>query len=144
MITRPVRERPVTEIVQALKESLQNTGFEEIGLLSLSSSDYTHILELVEAVSTTFDDEHLSISLPSLRIESFSIELMEKLRGNRPGGFTLAPEEQERMRKSSIKPISTQKLLETTRYILTRVNDDRAIFYDRAPSETLAFRQLPI
>ncbi len=55
MITRPVRERPVAEIVDALEESLDHTGFEEIALLSLSSSDYTHILELVKAVAARFD-----------------------------------------------------------------------------------------
>jgi radical SAM superfamily enzyme YgiQ (UPF0313 family) len=64
MITRPVRERPVAEIVDAIEEALDHTGFEEVGLLSLSSSDYTHILELVQAVSERFVDRHLSIALP--------------------------------------------------------------------------------
>ena len=139
MITRPVRERPVEEIVQAIKSSLQNTGFEEIGLLSLSSSDYTHILELVEAVSTNFHDAHLNISLPSLRIESFSIELMEKLRGSRHGGFTLAPEAAtERMREIINKPISTQQLLDTTRAIYSRGwTTIKLYFMIGHPSETI-------
>ncbi len=71
MITRPVRERPVDEIVDAIETALEKTGFEEVGLLSLSSSDYTHILDLVRAVSDRFEGRHLSISLPSLRIEFF-------------------------------------------------------------------------
>ena len=71
MINRPVRERSVAEIVEAIEQSLKHTGFEEIGLLSLSSSDYTHILELVKAVSERFVGKHLGISLPSLRIEIF-------------------------------------------------------------------------
>jgi len=79
MITRPVRERSVNEIVDAIEQSLANTGFEEIGLLSLSSSDYTHILDLVKALSDRFNENHLSVSLPSLRIESFSIDLMDAL-----------------------------------------------------------------
>ena len=102
MITRPVRERPVEEIVSAIETALAKTGFEEIGLLSLSSSDYTHILELVRAVGERLAGRHLSISLPSLRIESFSVDLMDALQDSRRGGFTLAPEAAtERMRESS-------------------------------------------
>jgi radical SAM superfamily enzyme YgiQ (UPF0313 family) len=92
MITRPVRERPVQEVVEAIEAAIQNTGFEEVGLLSLSSSDYTNILDLVTAVSQRFNGRHLSISLPSLRIESFSVDLMDALKDTRRGGFTLAPE----------------------------------------------------
>jgi radical SAM superfamily enzyme YgiQ (UPF0313 family) len=124
MITRPVRERPVEEIIQALEAALAHTGFEEIGLLSLSSSDYTHILELVHAVGARFGaagKRHLGISLPSLRIESFSVELMDALKSSRRGGFTLAPEAAtERMREIINKPVSTAQLLETARQIYTR------------------------
>jgi radical SAM family uncharacterized protein len=139
MITRPVRERPVTEIVEAIEAALQHTGFEEIGLLSLSSSDYTHILDLVQAVSQRFGDRHLSISLPSLRIESFSIELMETLRGSRSSGFTLAPEAAtERMREIINKPISTQQLLDTARAIYSRNwTTIKLYFMIGHPSETI-------
>jgi len=139
MITRPVRERPVNEIVEAIEKALDSTGFEEIGLLSLSSSDYTHIDELVEAVSQRFEDRHLSISLPSLRIESFSIDLMEKLRGSRFGGFTLAPEAAtERMREIINKPISTQQLLDTTSAIYSRGwTTIKLYFMIGHPSETI-------
>jgi radical SAM family uncharacterized protein len=139
MITRPVRERPVSEIVDAIGKAMAATGFEEIGLLSLSSSDYTHIGELVEAVSHRFGDKHLSISLPSLRIETFSIDLMEKLRGKRFGGFTLAPEAAtERMREIINKPISTENLLATTRAIYSRGwTTIKLYFMIGHPSETL-------
>ena len=139
MITRPVRERTVEEIVNSIEAAMASTGFEEIGLLSLSSSDYTHILELVEAVSQRFSDQHLSISLPSLRIESFSIDLMEKLRGNRYGGFTLAPEAAtERMREIINKPISTQQLLETTQAIYSHGwTTIKLYFMIGHPSETI-------
>ena len=63
MVTRPVREREVSEIVDAIEQAIEQTGFEEIGLLSLSSSDYTHILELVNAVSERFSGKHLNLSL---------------------------------------------------------------------------------
>lgn len=121
MVTRPVRERSVDEIVSAVREALDATGFEEVALLSLSSSDYTHILDLVSRVAAETSDHYLTISLPSLRIESFSVNLMEKLRGSRQGGFTLAPEAAtERMRNIINKPISTQQLLDTAREIYSR------------------------
>jgi radical SAM superfamily enzyme YgiQ (UPF0313 family) len=139
MITRPVRERSTHEIVEAIQESLDNTGFEEIALLSLSSSDYSQILELVPEVSQRFAGKHVSISLPSLRIDSFSVDLMEQLKNNRQGGFTLAPEAAtERMRNIINKPISTQQLLETARAIYSRGwQTIKLYFMIGHPSETL-------
>ena len=140
MISRPVRERSVAEIVESIQQSLDNTGFEEIALLSLSSSDYSHILELVEAVSQQFVGQHLSISLPSLRIESTSVDLFDKLRGSRQGGFTLAPEAAtDRMRQIINKPISEEQLLETARSIYSRGwQTIKLYFMIGHPSETLA------
>jgi radical SAM family uncharacterized protein len=139
MITRPVRERPVNEVLEAIEETLKHTGFEEIGLLSLSSSDYTHILELVKAVGERFAGQHLGISLPSLRIETFSVELMDALKDARRGGFTLAPEAAtERMREIINKPVSTAQLLETARAIYSRGwTTIKLYFMIGHPSETL-------
>ncbi len=139
MITRPVRERPVAQIVKAIEEALAYTGFEEVGLLSLSSSDYTHILDLVTAVAERFAGQNLTISLPSLRIESFSVELMDALRGSRRSGFTLAPEAAtERMREIINKPVSTEQLLETARAIYGRGwHNIKLYFMIGHPSETL-------
>jgi radical SAM superfamily enzyme YgiQ (UPF0313 family) len=139
MISRPVRERSVAEIVASIQQSLDNTGFEEVALLSLSSSDYSHILELVEAVSQRFAGQHLAISLPSLRIESTSVDLFEKLRGSRQGGFTLAPEAAtDRMRQIINKPISEEQLLETARAIYGRGwQTIKLYFMIGHPSETL-------
>jgi len=121
MVSRPVRERSVSEIIQAIDDALKNTGFEEIGLLSLSSSDYTHITELVKAVTEKFCGKHLGISLPSLRIDSFSVEIMDLLKDSHHGGFTLAPEAAtEHMRNIINKPVSTAQLLETTHQIYSR------------------------
>lgn len=139
MINRPVRERTVDEIIAAIDEALEKTGFEEIGLLSLSSSDYTHILELVKTVSERYADRHLSISLPSLRIESFSVELMDALKSSRRGGFTLAPEAAtEHMREIINKPVSTAQLLETAREIYSRGWPTIKLYFMIGhPSETL-------
>ena len=121
MVTRPVRERSVAEILAAIEAALQHTGFEEIGLLSLSSSDYTHIAELIGAITERYCGQHLGISLPSLRIASFSVDLMDLLRDSRRGGFTLAPEAaSEHMRNIINKPLSSAQLLETARQIYAR------------------------
>ncbi len=121
MVSRPVRERSIEQIIQSIDESLKNTGFEEIGLLSLSSSDYTNITELVKTVAEKFSGKHLGISLPSLRIDSFSVDLMDLLMESRHGGFTLAPEAAtEHMRNIINKPVSNDQLLETAHQIYSR------------------------
>jgi radical SAM family uncharacterized protein len=139
MVTRPVRERSVEEIVQAIEEGVANTGFEEIGLLSLSSSDYTHILELVKAVNQRFSGRHLSISLPSLRIESVSVDLMDQIMDERRSGFTLAPEAAtEKMRQIINKPVSTQQVLDTAREVYSRGWPTLKLYFMIGhPSETL-------
>jgi radical SAM family uncharacterized protein len=120
MVNRPVRERPVSQVVDAIQTSLDNTGFEEIALLSLSSSDYTRIMELIEMIGERFLGQNLKISLPSLRIESFSIDLLEKMRNSRSGGFTLAPEAAtDHMRSIINKPISSDQLIDVARAIFS-------------------------
>ncbi|HLO29394.1 MAG TPA: TIGR03960 family B12-binding radical SAM protein, partial [Anaerolineales bacterium] len=139
MITRPVRERSVEEVLQAAEEALKSTGFEELALLSLSSSDYTNVLELVTKVGEKFGGTHLKVSLPSLRIESVSIDLMEKLKDNRSGGFTLAPEAAtERMRRIINKFIPDEEIIDTTREIYRRGwTTIKLYFMIGHPSETL-------
>jgi radical SAM family uncharacterized protein len=139
MITRPVRERSVEQILQAIEEGLQNTGFEEVALLSLSSSDYDDILELVRRVGGQYGGRHLSISLPSLRIETASVELMELLKDHKRGGFTFAPEAAtEKMRDIINKPVSTEQLLETARAVFSRGwTTIKLYFMIGHPAETL-------
>lgn len=139
MITRPVRERGVDEILQAAEEALKSTGFEELALLSLSSSDYSDVLELVTKVGEKFGGSHLKVGLPSLRIESVSIDLMEKLKTNRSGGFTLAPEAAtERMRRIINKFIPDEDIINTTREIYRRGwTTIKLYFMIGHPSETL-------
>ncbi|MGE5643288.1 MAG: TIGR03960 family B12-binding radical SAM protein [Byssovorax cruenta] len=139
MITRPVRERTVDEVLWAAEEALKNTGFEELALLSLSSSDYTDVLELVTKVGERFGGKHLRVGLPSLRIESVSIDLMEKLKDNRSSGFTLAPEAAtERMRRIINKFIPDEDIINTTREIYRRGwTTIKLYFMIGHPSETL-------
>jgi len=121
MITRPVRERPLDQILDTIQVALDKTGFQEVALLSLSSSDHSEIKEIVQAIQTRFEGKHLTISLPSLRIESLSVDLLEKLSGSRQTSFTLAPEAAtDRLRNIINKPISDDALLEVTRLIYSR------------------------
>ena len=118
IVTRPVRERSVEDILNAMEELIPNTGYSEIGLLSLSSSDYTQIIPLIDNINQRFEGQNINISLPSLRIESVSVDLMDSLAGKRRSGFTLAPEAAtERLRGIINKPISDQQLLDTARQI---------------------------
>ena len=119
MVNRPIRERSVDEIVEAMKQALHATGYEQIGLLSLSSSDHSCILELVTKVYERFNQARINVTLPSLRIASFSVELMDRLKELRPGGgFTIAPEAAtERLRAIINKPLADQELMETVRAI---------------------------
>jgi radical SAM family uncharacterized protein len=122
MVYRPVRERPVEEIVAAVDDIVRQTGFEEIGFLSLSSSDYSAVGELVAEVMARHGDKKLSIGLPSLRIETFSVDLMASLeKGRRRSGFTFAPEAAtDRLRNVINKPIATEALLDVAREVYGR------------------------
>ena len=122
MVYRPVRERPLDEVLAAVDGVVRDTGFEEIGFLSLSSSDYSQVEELVKEVVRRHGAGKLSVGLPSLRIESFSVELMEQLEhGRRRSGFTFAPEAAtDRLRNVINKPITDDALLEVARQVYSR------------------------
>jgi radical SAM family uncharacterized protein len=139
MITRPVRERSVEEVVEAADAAIRSTGFEELALLSLSSSDYTYVKDLVDAISKRFEGRKLTVSLPSLRIESVSVDLMEKLKQHRSGGFTLAPEAAtEKMRRIINKYIPDEEIIQTTTDIYARGwTTIKLYFMIGHPSETL-------
>jgi radical SAM family uncharacterized protein len=112
MIYRPVRERPMEEVVEAVGEVIANCGYHEISLVSLSSSDYSDIKKLVATLTQKYPD--LSISLPSLYIGTFSVELMETLPSHRKTGLTFAPEAgSEKMRRTINKGVTENDLLTT-------------------------------
>lgn len=118
---RPVRERPVGEVLEAVEEILAHTGHDELALLSLSTADYSHIRELVEALQARYAGGHLSISLPSLRLDSFSVDLVDSLQGGRRTGLTFAPEAATPGLRNAInKPIPGEDLLEVARLVYRR------------------------
>ena len=121
MVTRPVRERPVDEIMAAIAEIVEHTGFEEISLLSLSSSDYAWVEELADEVNRVYGEAGLSLSLPSLRIESASAELLDKIGGTRRSGFTFAPEAAtEKMRDMINKYVPDDQVIQTAKEVYSR------------------------
>ncbi|MBI4288477.1 MAG: TIGR03960 family B12-binding radical SAM protein [Chloroflexi bacterium] len=114
VIYRPVRERPLEEVEQAVTQLVRNCGYSEVSLLSLSTSDYGGIDKLIAGLSDRFRAENLSLSLPSLRIDNFSLDLIEALPEGRKMGLTFAPEAgTERLRQAINKPISDDVILET-------------------------------
>lgn len=92
MIYRPVREREQQTVFDNLKHLVADTGYEEISLTSLSSADYTKIDSLLPQACEYFTPQQVAVSLPSLRIDSFSIDLANKFQSNRKGSLTFAPE----------------------------------------------------
>ena len=119
IVNRPVRQRKQEDILEAIECGVKATGYEEISLLSLSSSDHTQILDIIKAVYEQNKSRRLSVSLPSLRIASFSVDLMDELKELRPGGgFTIAPEAAtDRMRAIINKPLDDKILIETVETI---------------------------
>lgn len=92
MIYRPVREKTEENLQNIAKTLIHNTGYNEISLMSLSSADYSKLPELVDHLIDTFRDERVSVSLPSLRVDSFSVDIAKKVQQVRKSGLTLAPE----------------------------------------------------
>jgi radical SAM family uncharacterized protein len=92
MIYRPTRERSVSTLVQQTEELVRNTGYDEISLTSLSTGDYGEIQELVRRLLQKYQDQGVAVSLPSLRIDSFSVGLAKEVQKGRKTGLTFAPE----------------------------------------------------
>jgi radical SAM family uncharacterized protein len=112
IIYRPMRVRPQDEIEKAVEEIINNCGYDEVSLISLSSGDYPGIDELVGKLSK--HNENLALSLPSLHLNSFSLELMEALSPRKKMGLTFAPEAgSDRMRRVINKQLTEQAIMDT-------------------------------
>lgn len=113
-IYRPVREKS-SEVVNAQAKALcENTGYEEISLNSLSTSDYTELPELLSSMIDWTVDKRVSMTLPSLRIDNFSPELLEKVKHFKKSGLTFAPEAgTQRLRDVINKNVTEQEIMDT-------------------------------
>lgn len=92
MVTRPVRERKLERVDELLRRTLDTTGYEEVSLVSLSTCDHSRVRQLVENTVETVKGRHVSVSLPSLRLDSFSVDLADMVAETRRTGLTVAPE----------------------------------------------------
>jgi radical SAM family uncharacterized protein len=115
MITRPVRERSLQTIGDMVENGIRSSGFEEVGLLSLSSADHTEIAEVATGLADRYDGTNVSLSLPSTRVDAFNVTLANELsRNGRRSGLTFAPEGgSERMRKVINKAVHEDDLIRT-------------------------------
>lgn len=112
MIYRPTRERDVEELKASAREMLKNTGHEEISLSSLSSSDYTGLKELVNFLIDEFKEDAVNISLPSLRIDAFALDVMSKVQDVKKSSLTFAPEAgSQRLRNVINKGLTEEDIL---------------------------------
>jgi radical SAM family uncharacterized protein len=115
MITRPVRERSITTIADMVENGIRKSGFEEVGLLSLSSADHTEIGELAAGLADRYEGTNVSLSLPSTRVDAFNVTLANEFsRNGRRSGLTFAPEGgSERMRRVINKMVTEEDLIRT-------------------------------
>jgi radical SAM family uncharacterized protein len=137
MIYRPVRERPHEEVMQAAGELIDSCGYDELSLVSLNTSDYSGINELIASLAQ--QHPRLSLSLPSLRLDTLSINLVESLPTRSRTGLTFAPEAgSERLRQAINKNISDASLMETAAMAFERGwSSLKLYFMVGLPTETI-------
>ena len=118
---RPIRERPVEEIVDALLRWTEKTGWEEIGLVSLASCDYSGLKDVMERLKPMLEQKRVKLSLPSLRMDAFSVGLAAALEPVRRGGLTFAPEAgTQRLRNVINKGVSDEDIESTLEAAFSR------------------------
>ena len=138
-VTLPIRERSAEDIIKIAKENIENTGYEEYSLLSLSSNDYKNINEVIKELSVDFNNKKVNVSLPSQRIDGFNLELAKLTQSVRKSTMTLAPEAgSQRLRNVIKKNISEEQIINTA-LTLYENGWSKIKFYFIAglPSETL-------
>ena len=112
MIYRPTRERTVEEVVQAAGELLANTGYDELSLMSLSTTDHRAIAPMVNALMDAYGDRGLKISIPSTRVDSFSVDIADAVARGKKHTLTVAPEAgSQRLRNTINKLVSEEDIL---------------------------------
>jgi radical SAM family uncharacterized protein/radical SAM-linked protein len=121
MVTRPVRERSLENLDKLLERTLDSTGYEEVSLVSLSTCDYSRVRALVEQTVDRARPQHVAVSLPSLRLDSYSVELSDMVAETRKTGITFAPEAASpRLRQVINKWIPDEELLSMSSEVYAR------------------------
>ena len=120
MLYRPIRERKPDTIVDNIDKILSSTGFEEFSLTSLSTMDYSEIGPLVTQLVDKYEKDNVSVSLPSLRLDSFSIDVVKEIQKVKKTGLTFAPEAgTQRLRDVINKGVSEDNILDTYKSIFS-------------------------
>ena len=137
-VNRPMRQRSYRRLVRSGIEQLESTGYDEISLLSLSTSDYECLFELCDGLIEYCQPRMINLSLPSLRVDNFSMELLERVQKVRRSGLTFAPEAgSQRLRDAINKNITESELLETCRVAFEGgYNSIKLYFMLGLPTET--------
>ena len=138
-VTLPIRERSADEIIKITKELVNNTGYDEYSLLSLSSNDYANINEVIKELAVDFNDRKISVSLPSQRIDGFNLELANLVQSVRKSTMTLAPEAGSQRLRDVIKKNITEEQIMNAVLTLYEHGWSRVKFYFICglPTETL-------
>ena len=138
MITRPVRERDAAVLVQATAEGIAASGYSEVSLLSLSTSDYSGLGEAVVGIQDKLAGRRVNLVMPSLRVDSVDAGLYSRISQERPGGFTFAPEAgSQRLRDVINKNISAEDVVTTARQALkSGAKNVKLYFMIGLPTET--------
>lgn len=114
IVYRPVRERSLEKNIELIEKMIKNTGYSEVSLSSLSSSDYSRIDELIAGIKGKYAHKNLGISLPSLRMNTYSVQVAQDISGGKRTGFTFAPEAgSQRMRDIINKGVDEKDILDT-------------------------------
>ncbi|QAT42826.1 TIGR03960 family B12-binding radical SAM protein [Aminipila luticellarii] len=138
IIYRPVRERRTDLIEELAKKQLENTGHEELSLLSLSTSDYSQFEELATNLMNMCKKNNISLSLPSLRLDSFSFKVLEEIQGYKKSGLTFAPEAgSQRLRDVINKGITEENIYSSVEQALELGwKNIKLYFMNGLPTET--------
>ena len=117
MIYRPIREKNVDTLLKLAEKLAENTGYEDISLTSLSSCDYSELQLLISELMNRYEEERVGISLPSLRLDSFSMEVLKEIQKVRKSGLTFAPEAgSQRLRDVINKGVNEEDLTTAVSY----------------------------
>ncbi|MFZ5352942.1 MAG: TIGR03960 family B12-binding radical SAM protein [Bacillota bacterium] len=139
MIYRPIRERTVEELLELAERLIESSGYEEISLSSLSTSDFSRLNELVEKLVSKYENKRVGLSLPSLRIDSFSMKLVQEVQKIRKSGLTFAPEAgSQRMRDVINKGVTEEDLIKSVEAaFLTGYSNIKLYFMIGLPTESM-------
>lgn len=130
MTYRPVRERRLETLLSAAEKILDNTGYEEIGLLSLSTGDYSQLMPLADGLLNLTESSHVNLSLPSLRLNSVSLDLLDRASRTRKSGLTFAPEAGSQTLRDRInKNVQESDLLTAAQYAFQKGWDRLKLYF---------------